>query len=573
MKIWYPGIATKVQAFDGVGTIDVTADTAKKMAEVLKKAIDDDDIMELFYDLLQRNIVKDGTRGGDDKLDVYVVPHSGMAITFPEGNLPCSTYIIINTNFVLSRNNMLIATLAHEIFHSFQYAYKYDTWGDNWWGEATAVWSEDFIYPELNTEQSWLKDFIHHPQTELFSETNPTDHHYSAYIFPYYLSESTAQDSFMKATWEGCETQSCLKAIDAAIDEGFKKQWKEFTLWNYNKDPVKYYGDVGGFPEITSEDGSNTEQTMIIGDEEQPVDIDELKPLSAFLNKAINIADKDKIKRLTFKDIDTFTGLNENASIKAIIYYENGTVEVEDWTDKRERSFCIANPDEEFKHIMFVFSNADMEDNISASSINVVGKDNCYHIDQEDDRTAVLHFYTAIVGATIETNSYGEPEENAEEGQKYAYLTKWKVLNHYEVIKDAFSFECDGSSIDLGPGWTTRSAAYLVFDLGPEGLSEDGTFSIDLHYGLPHPKGNYEVIPDMNVKCADTFFAGGIADLSGYTGVVEGVYTGRIYDMTENGAKIEVTNCCLLHSCTEQSGAPFQDISEPVILEINNPMK
>lgn len=581
VKIWYPGITTKVQAFDGVGTIDVTADEAKKMAEVLKKAIDDDDIMELFYDLLQRNIVKDGTRGGDDKLDVYVVPHSGMAITIPEGNLPCSTYIIINTNFVLSRNNMLITTLAHEIFHSFQYAYKYDTWGDNWWGEATAVWSEDFIYPELNTEQSWLKGFIHYPYTELFSETDPTDHHYSAYIFPYYLSESTAQDSFMKAIWEGCETQSCLKAIDAVIDGGYKQQWREFTLWNYNKDPVKYYGDVDGFPDISS-DLTNTARTNIYGGDEF-VDIDELKPLSAYLHEVTNKADTEEIKRLIFKDLNTFTGLNENAAIEAVIYYKNGKKKVEDWTDKHQRSFCIENPDEDFERIMLIFSNADMKDSIPASEISILGKDTCYHIEQEDDRTAIFHFpYSdrgvhkiVSIGATIETNSYGEPEEKAgepeekaEEGQKYAYLTQWKVLNHYESIKDGFNIDCDGSPINFGPGWTNRSAAYLVFDLGPEGLSEDGTFSIDLHYGLAHPKGNYELVPDVSIQCINAFIGASMMDLSGYTGVIEDIYTGRIYDMTENGAKIEVINSCLLHNCTLQDGAPFQDISEPVILEI-----
>jgi hypothetical protein len=225
---------------------------------------------------------------------------------------------------------------------------------------------------------------------------------------------------------------------------------------------------------------------------------------------------------------------------------------------------------------MLIFSNADMKASISAIDISIVGKDNCYHIEQEDDRTAIFHFAYAdrgvpkivSMGATIETNSYGEPEAKAEEGQKYAYLTQWKVLNHFESIKDAFSLDCDGSSVAFGPGWTNRSAAYLVFDLGPEGLSEDGTFSIDLHYGLPHPKGNYEVAPDIDVRCVNAFIGGAMIDLSGYTGVIEDIYTGRIYDMTENGAKIEVTNCCLLHSCTLQTGAPFQDISEPVILEI-----
>jgi hypothetical protein len=583
VKIWYPGISTNVQAYSGTGIIPVSADTAKKMAERLKKAIDDDDIMERFYDLLKRNIVKDGTRGGDDKLDVYVAPNGGdLGITNCESNKPCSTYILINTNIGLSRNNILITTLAHEIFHSFQYAYKYKEPDDDWWSEATAIWSEDFIYPELNTEHIWLNEFIHHPQTELFSRMNPANHDYGAYIFPYYLSESTSQDSFMKATWEGCETQSCLKAVDAVIDGGYKQQWKEFTLWNYNKDPVKYYGDVGGFPDKSSEDGDNTVWTTIYGGDEF-VDIDELKPLSAFLHEVKNEADNEEIKRLTFKDLNTFTGLNENAGIKAVIYYKNGRKEVEDWTDKRERSFCIEDPDEDFERIMLIFSNADMKESISASDISIVGKDNCYHIEQEDDRTAIFHFpysdrgvpMIVSMGATIETNSYGEPEEKAGEpeekaegGQKYAYLTKWKVLNHYESIKDEFSIDCDGSPFNFGPGWTNRSAAYLVFDLGPEGLSEDGTFSIDLHYGLPHPKGNYELVPDVSIQCINAFIGASMMDLSGYTGVIEDIYTGRIYDMTDNGAKIEVINSCLLHNCTLQDGAPFQDISEPVILEI-----
>jgi hypothetical protein len=567
VKFWYPSITTNTIAYKGKGTIDVSSDDAKKMAERLKQAIDEDEIMERFYDLLQRNIVKDGTRGGDDRLDVYVVPNGGLGSCVCEGNQPCSTFILINTNIGLHRPNILITTLAHEIFHSFQFAYERDDEDDDWWSEATAVWSEDFIYPGLNTEQSYLKTFIYHPQTELFSRTDPTYHHYGAYIFPYYLSESTSQDSFIKETWEGCGSQTCLKAIDAAIDGGYKKQWREFTLWNYNKDPAKYYGDVGGFPDISSEDSSNFGETEITGKEIQLIDIDTLKPLSAFLNKAINITD-DSIKRLVFKDINTFTGINENAAIKAIIYYTNGKKEVEDWTDIQQRSFCIENPDEDFLYIMFIFSNADMEKSISESNINVVGKESCYHIEQEDDRTATIHFPTVSMGATVEVNSFGEPEEEAEEGQEYAYLTKWKVLIHYEVIKDAFSIDCEGSSVDYGPGWTTRSATYFVFDLGPEGLNEDNTFSIDYHYGLPHPKGNYELIPDINIGCVDTFFAAEMMDLSGYTGVIEDMYIGRIYDMTENGARIEVIDCCYLHDCSYTTGETYQDISEPVILEI-----
>ena len=124
VKIWYPSVTTNVPPYSGRGpNIDVPPGTAKKMAERLKKAIDDDDIMERFFDLLQRNIVKDGTRGGDDKLDIYVVPIRGGddgTTTCEDSPPPCSTFIQINISMELSRNNILITTLAHEIFHSFQ---------------------------------------------------------------------------------------------------------------------------------------------------------------------------------------------------------------------------------------------------------------------------------------------------------------------------------------------------------------------------------------------------------------------------------------------------------------------
>ncbi len=575
VKIWYPNATTTTRKYSGSGNMQVTSSTAKGMAEKITKYFDDDDIMERFYDLLQRNVISDGTRGGDSRLDIYVAPAGGdLGLTYCESSpSPCSSYILINTNIGLSRDKILKTTVAHETFHAFQYAYKYKEPADDWWSEATAVWSEDFIYPGANTEQGWLYTFIPYPQTKLHDQNNPSSHHYGAYIFPYYLSESSANDSFMKASWESCETQSCLKAVNAVIDGGYEKQWKEFTMWNYNKDPVKYYSDVGGFSDKSSEDGQNTGQTMIIGDEEQPVEIDELNPLSAHVHKAINIANEEEVKKLTFKDFDTFTGLSEKAGIKAIIYYENGRKEVEDWTDKQERSFCIENPNEDFEHIIFIFSNAEMEDAFAATNISVEGKDNCYNIDQKDFRTAVVHFPTSDgvvnIGTTIQTDSMGEPSEKAQEDQPYAYLTKWQVKNEFEQIKESFQVSCDGSPVTFDAGWTTRAATILHFDLGPEGLNEDGTFSIDMEYGgFKHPKGNYEEAPSVDIPCANAFVSASTIDMSNVHFTMEDIWTGRIYDMTEDGAKIEIPNSCLYHNCTMQNGAPFQDISEPVILEI-----
>ena len=577
-KVWYPNRDITARAYSGTGNIQVSASSAKQIAEQLKGFLDTDNILQREENLMGRKLVSDGTRGGDDKFDIYVAPGgSDLGLTYCEGNKPCSAYIIINANVGTSRKRVLRTTLAHEVFHAYQYAFKYREPADDWWSEATAVWAEDFIYGGDNTEQDWLHVFIEHPDTSLFDQHNPDNHHYGAYIFPYFYSENYGDD-YMRQTWEGCESAGdCLKAVDQVIDGGFKKQWKEFTMWNYNKEPVKKYTDINGFKDVSSDAGGKTGQEMLTADPEDNIEIDMMNPLSAYLTDAINIADPDKVKKLKFKNLKDFTDLNESTGIKALIFYENGRKEVEDWSKLKERSFCIENKDENFSHIMLIFSNGDMKDMIGPTSIKVEGSDNCYNINQKDQRTAVIHFPYSDAGTlkivdintTIETDSMGEPVEKAEEGQPYAYLTKWNVRNEFEQVRDAFVVECDGSSVDFLAGWTTRAVGHLHFDLGPEGLAEDGTFSVDLEYGgEAHPNGISEEVPGAQANCISTAIGASSIDVSNMHFTMENVWQGRIYDMTEDGAKIEIFDSCLYDDCTMQTGEPFQTISEPVILEI-----
>jgi len=579
-KIWYPNRNVAAPPYGGGANVIYSSDNGKKIAEQIKGFLDNDNILQEFKDLMQRSLVSDGSRGGDSKFDIYVAPAGGdLGLTYCEGAKPCSAYLIININIGTNRKKVLRTTLAHEIFHAYQYAYKYAEPKDDWWSEATAVWAEDYIYPGDNTEQDWLSNFIPYPDTTFYEQSPPSEHHYGAYIFPYFYSENYGDD-YMRKSWEGCESGDCIKAVDQAIDGGYKKQWKEFTMWNYNKDPAKKYTDINGFKTLSSGD-RNTGQTLIIGDSVQEIDVELLEPLTAYLTDAINIANHEEVQKLTFKEIDSFTGLSDKAAIKALIYYEDGRKEIEDWTDKKERSFCIASKDERFAHIMLIFSNADMEEVIPPIDIKVEGKDNCFEINQEDDRTAVIHFPysnrgasgTVDINTTIETNTIGEPEEPALEGQEYAYLTKWKIKNEFEQIRGPFSVPCDGSVASYDAGWTTRAAGYLLFDLGPEGLSEDGTFSVDLEHGLPHPKGTYEVVPTLNIHCIGITVGASNIDLSGVKFTMEGIWQGRIFDMTEDGAKIEIMDSCLYDDCYTQYGALFQTINEPVILEIKRANK
>ncbi|MDH5596827.1 MAG: hypothetical protein OEY44_01875, partial [Candidatus Peregrinibacteria bacterium] len=526
--------------------------------------------------LMNRTFLKDGTKGGDDRLDVYIAPMaSSLALTYCEGNPPCSSFILVASNIGAAKDDVLKTTFAHELFHAYQYAYKYKEPADDWWSESTATWAEDFIYPAANTEQGYLRGFILRPDVGLAFKEKVGLFQYGAYIFPYFLSFNYGDD-FMSKTWEGCESGRCDKGVDGVIDGGFKKQWQEFTLWNYNRDPAQFYTDVGPFPTLSSIDAQEAGQVITDGTSEDKINTELLSPLSAHLVKVINIADNKKINKLTFKDLRKFTGRSDKLAIKAIINYANGRKEVEDWTDKDKRSFCIESSEENFENVILIFSSAELDKEFDDVDVTVVGKDNCFNISQEEDRTAVVHFpyadggvhKTVDINTTIETNSWGEPEEEAEEGQEYAYLTEWRVRNEFEQVKEAFTMDCQGSTVDYGPGWKTRSAGYIVFDLGPEGLSEDGTFSVDFDYGYAHPRGQYEEVPAFTATCAGVGVGAQNIDLSSYKLYMEDIWQGRIFDMTKDGAKIEIFNSCLYHDCTTQQGAPFQTISEPVILEI-----
>ncbi len=576
VKIWYPNVSGEMNNIYNPGKTQVDAATGKAIAKRLKNFLDFDFIIDDYQELLSQQLMSDGTKGGDSKYDIYVAPCGGdLGLTYAEKATPTPSYIIMNYAIGLKDDNVLKTTLAHELFHAFQYTYDYDAFRDNWWSEATAVWSEDYVYPHVNSEHGFLKRFIWFPETQGDKEAPPSAHHYGAYILPYFITEQFGHD-FMRKSWEQCENGKCIDGIDENIDGGFKKQWKEFTLWNYNKEPAKYYTDVGSFPQTSSLSSGKAEDVFIMA---TPMDIEvpEINPLAADLSTVHNALEKDTpIKKLTFKDLKKFTDQSDMTGIKAVIYYKNGKKDVEDWTGKEKRSFCIASETENFERVVLIFSNGDKERAMDSATLKVEGKNDCFYIDKEADRTAVMHFpyydggmKVVDINTTIDTLARGETAKDAPEDAEFGYQTEWRVKYEFQQVKDAFAFTCQGGTIDYEPGWTTRAAGYLTFDLNPESEGyKDHTFPVDMHYGEIHPDGPYEDVPTVNIQCAGFQIGATKIDLSNHKGVYKGIYTGRITDMTPDSATIEIPNCCLYHNCTTQQGAPFQSISKPVLLEI-----
>ena len=152
----------------------------------------------------------DSGGGGDDRYDVYLhkIPFYGQTVPEDEiGDNPNSpfvteshaftTYLELHNNytgFPLTGSAAIKVTAAHEFYHAIQIGY--DKYESNWMIEATATWSEDEVYDDINDNRNYMPDWFRFPQYPLDAGTFASDniydpdlHKYGSWIFFRYLSE------------------------------------------------------------------------------------------------------------------------------------------------------------------------------------------------------------------------------------------------------------------------------------------------------------------------------------------------------------------------------------------------
>ncbi|MFA5000690.1 MAG: hypothetical protein WC531_00470 [Candidatus Paceibacterota bacterium] len=555
IKVWYP---EKKEVINGQEKITkLYYGTAQKIVANLNK----DRAYAQYVGLLGKIPPSDGTLGGDDKTDIYVGPanyvhllnsdnSSSLGVNVPDNGNGRSSFIVIRENL---SDKDLKTTTVHELFHAFQRAF--DCWltkSNWWWIEGTATWSEDFIYPKENSEQGYIESFIPKPDTSLFK--NGDNFEYGAYVFPFYLSRTYDRMTITKI-FEGCQSSpNPLTSAEKTIDGGFKKNWKEFTLWNYNKKPIENYkaGDLSKiFPSDSSESGENAEMNFVSGLSETPYPTQELAPLTAQVINYSLTDDEKEIRKMTFKNLKNFTGKTAKAGIKAVIYPKTGSPYTEDWTSKESRSFCFDKADENIDHVVLIFSNAELKNKIKATEIKIKNTSSCFDIDQGETMTIKpLFAITPGYVGTLKYQAEGNLQKNSVPAQaQYPYLGKWTVkVNYFE------SFPPQGM---MGIYATKMDFSYdhiLEFDLSDDSVMKDGSFEIATQAGAFKTTGwdiNNEITGQtVNVPQNTTSF-----DLSGKQ-------KGVISEMTADGAKISLPDFVLYNS------GGYRNLPHPIILEI-----
>jgi hypothetical protein len=218
--------------------------------------------------------------GGDGKIDIYVEDDEdalpgAWGLTVPTsagwtGGTPTSAYILLtpalltadvfNGRLTVLAPWNLRSTVAHELMHVIQFAYKnLGTPTFNWVREATATWAEDVDRPSDDTEHSRVRSlmsaldkplfFPNH--TCLFGDTSPECladpkadlKMYGAYLFFQYLSWAVPGEP-VRTFFENASTASdSLLDLDVTLNSlgamGLGKVWQDFALaaWNGGEVP------------------------------------------------------------------------------------------------------------------------------------------------------------------------------------------------------------------------------------------------------------------------------------------------------------------------------------------------
>jgi hypothetical protein len=158
-----------------------------------------------------RRPVPDGSRGGSDKLDVYLKDLGTGLYGYCAGERrsagrTASGFCVLDNDYApaqfptgVSPEQNLEVTAAHEFFHAVQYAYDYTE--DPWMLESTATWMEERVADGVNDNRQYL------PYSQLYAPYVPLDAFSSTYGFQYgnwifweYLSQRFGK-GFVKAAW------------------------------------------------------------------------------------------------------------------------------------------------------------------------------------------------------------------------------------------------------------------------------------------------------------------------------------------------------------------------------------
>jgi len=334
---------------------------------------------------------------------------------------------------------------AHELFHIFQYhcMKEYETLEAWWLQEATAVWAENYVYPLVNREHTYLDLFFGSLEEQFVNKGGGKD--YSGYMLFLYLSERFCNNAMIADVILSSQGYDVAAYMVNALPD-FPALFGEFALWNWNAKPWKRYSDNGTFP--AKRPYGTVLENLALENAAVKEDGIVLSP-GAIGYKYYHITDNN-IKRVKFD----FTDVTWDGSLHVQALYKVGDQWLlRDCTEMNSVIFCRSKPSENIKGVVLVFSNADLE--VSKEPLDI-----SFAVDTTGECPQTITGYTKIT----ETMTYRDGNATAS-----------MVVSHYSEDELEYDEDRDAYVITKRSLTYTLSSDKSLPDLAVIGLGGNAT--------------------------------------------------------------------------------------------------
>lgn len=207
----------------------------------------------------------DGSDGGDNKYDVYVLNLGySYGYTTPEtelvpGSGRFTSFITIDNDFSGYYTTGIFAaqvTAAHELFHAIQIGnYIIRKSGvdilDLFFYELSSTAMEEFVFDSVNDYVGYMKSYMEHSDIPMINQNG-----YNLAIWNLYLERSFGH-SILRRQWELLLQNRALSAIYFSLMEagtGFIEELKRFMTWcyftGYRAIPGEYFEEAESYPHL-----------------------------------------------------------------------------------------------------------------------------------------------------------------------------------------------------------------------------------------------------------------------------------------------------------------------------------
>jgi len=237
----------------------------------------------------------------------------------------------------------MVQTAAHELLHAWQFSYP---WKDDWktylWlMESTAMWAEDYVYPEANTENRNAKYYLNAPSLPLPLDDAAKRRIYGGYTaFSYWTnSENGGPPDIVRQAWEAAASNSSLDAADsmnpvpepyasalpAYMTSFFGRFWGDFVVAAWNRGPDGFF-----FKKDELTDGAQSRAVKAVdlaGAKDQIYFLDELDPSGRIEIPYLSV----RYYRFLFPDDNVRS-----------VYFHDGLSATLDWQEDAEGTTILA---------------------------------------------------------------------------------------------------------------------------------------------------------------------------------------------------------------------------------------